>query len=279
MTKYFLLILLILAIGTAVYLTTHYKLLEKFVAGLKFPVPSILRPGFAPTSPGSRGTVADFPTASTTREATRRAVRVSSVMPASGFGDSVEIALSADLSSGEMVNITGWTIKSNKGFFKIPKAQEAYSFDRIETDIWLKNGERVRIFSGVSTKGNFRLNKCTGYLENTSPSTPSLPRNCPAVNRDEISGFSGACQDYISSLNSCENPLLNPPVPLDDNACHEFLRQLNYVGCVERYGKDSDFLSSEWRVWVGNEMRVMDSRHDKIQLLDARKSLIDEYVY
>ena len=67
--------------------------------------------------------------------------------------------------------------------------------------------------------------------------------------------------------------MANPPVPFDDNACHEFLRKLNYVGCVEKYGTDKDFLSRDWMVWMGDQMNIFDFVHDKVQLLDKREIL------
>jgi len=118
-----------------------------------------------------------------------------------------------------------------------------------------------------------------GYFSRSNTFIPDLPRSCPNISRSEITSLSGACQEYILSLSSCEVPSGNPPVELDDNSCHEFLRKLNYAGCVSKYRGDSDFLSNEWRVWVGDRLNILDPVHDQVKLIDSNGTVIDEYTY
>ncbi|MBI3046348.1 MAG: hypothetical protein HYY86_02310 [Candidatus Harrisonbacteria bacterium] len=276
-SQFFGLMLLILAVAVGVYVSTNYTDL----INLKIPVPVTVKPVTIPaTGIGGAPSISPAPVDSGSSVlAERKLVRITSIRQPTSFNSYLEVVLSSSLDRNETLNITGWTIKSNKGSFVIPRAQEIYSFGGAQNNINLRYGDRVSLYSGIGPKGNFRLNKCLGYLEDVSPFTPSLPRSCPYISRSEIIGFSGACQNYVLSLRSCQNPVANPPVPVDDSACHNFLSKLNYVGCVEKYQNDSDFLDNEWRVWLGEQINIFDSLHDKVQLLDREGNLVDEYVY
>jgi len=71
-------------------------------------------------------------------------------------------------SKEETINISGWTIETNKNDIKIPQAIKnlSYSFSTTEySDIILDYKDEVIISMGTSPKGvNFRVNKCSGYL-------------------------------------------------------------------------------------------------------------------
>lgn len=267
-------ILLIAAIFAVFYVSTHYAELLKFKISLpdRITHPVAIPPYKAPIN-SSKNNIQQQ-----TILEPQKPARIGSVQLQNSFFPYQEIVIYSNAVGG-MADITGWIVKSNGGSFRIPTAQEVYSFGGSEGDINLKTGDSVHIYSGIGSKGNFRLNKCMGYIEDAAPFTPTLPKNCPFISHSEISRFSGACQDYINSLRSCQNPAANPPVPLDDSSCHQFLSKLNYVGCVEKYGRDADFSTNEWRVWVGNQANIFDSLHDKVQLLDRTGKMADEYVY
>ena len=274
MSKFFGLILLALAIAAALFLSTN----AGDITSLKFGFPifklfSVDAPEVAPFVPS--GIMPNDQSIST-----QKPVTISRVRNADSFSPYIEMVISANLSQNETADVTGWTVKSNTNkSFTIPSAQGIYSFGGAQSDIKLRAGDKVHFYSGFGPKGNFRLNKCMGYIEDTSPFTPSLEKNCPSISRSEIQGFSSSCQDYLISLDDCENPLANPLVPFEDNACREFLSKLNYVGCVEKYGADKDFLSRDWMVWMGDQINIFDFTHDKIQLLDKKGVVVDEYVY
>ena len=270
------LILLIAAVAAGVYLVNNYADL----LNLRIEVPVTVRPVAIPTT-GLGSQPAPIPVFNETLPSftSGKALRITSVRQPNSFNPFLEVVLSSSLNRGETIDITGWTVKSNKGSFRIPQAQEVYSFGGAIGDINLRYGDRLYFYSGFGPKGNFRLNKCLGYVEESSPFTPSLPKNCPVISRSEIAGFSGACQDYVRSLRTCEQPVANPPVPLDDSACHNFLNNLNYVGCVEKHKNDSDFLQNEWRAWLGGQINIFDPLHDKIQLFNGAGKVIDEYIY
>lgn len=207
-------------------------------------------------------------------------VRISSVSPAY-FGSYEKISLYAYLKEGERVNVSGWQLKGNHGSQIVPKAVNFYEPSGLsaEEDIYLENGHRLYMYSTVSPVGrNLRMNKCIGYLESYLDFKPPLPQFCPAIDRSEIAGFTGRCQDLILSIGSCRLPPENPLIPWNDYACRSFLDTLNYGGCVSRYRKDSDFLGKEWRVWYGAST-FLDSRHDRLLLLDQNGKLVDIRIY
>ena len=138
----------------------------------------------------------------------------------------------------------------------------------------------VYIYSSVSAFGrNLRLNKCTGYLENTYDFIPSLPRNCPTIPRSEMYYLKGSCQNYLNSLSSCKVPDPNNTIVAWDENCRQFVERanINYKGCFDRYRTDPDFLSKEWWVWIG--INILDPYHDRVLLLDKNGLLVDIYIY
>ena len=283
MHQYIGLFLIVLAVAVAVFIATSGTDLLQ----LRFPVPTLIRPvsvSIPDVIRTSTEAVVPEPEAEEIKEAeevleTRQLIRIDSVDQSTSFHPYTEVVLDSDLEENETVDITGWTIKGKYGFFTIPQAQEIYSWGGAIKDIVLKPGNSVYLYSGPGPRGNFRLNKCMGYIEDVAPFIPSLPKDCPSISRSEVSRLSMPCQDYILSLWDCENPIANPPVPYDDSACHDFLQKLNYVGCVAKYGNDSDFLSDEWQVWLENQINVFNPEYDKVQLFDKQGNLIDEYAY
>lgn len=206
-------------------------------------------------------------------------VRIGGASPGSDFYYG-QITLYANLSGPDGVNVSGWLLQARDGSQFIPRAVNIYDpvGQPVESDIYLKVSDQVYIYSPQSAVGlNLRLNKCIGYLENNNHFTPSLPLNCPYLDRSEVSGFSGKCQDYILSLGGCRLPDSNPLVPENDYACRSFLDTINQRGCFERHRNDQDFLSHEIRVWSGS--RFLDERHDRLLLLDKQGLLVDIYSY
>src|SRR3989344_1852107 len=256
------LVLLIMAAAVGIYLATNYSDLLNLKVELPDLAPAISFPAGSVPSPASSQIIGNSTVES------KKSVRITSVRNQDNFNRHSEFILSANLSRNESVNITDWTVKSNSGSFRIPKAQEIYSFGGIEGDILLRFGDQVSFYSGRGPKGNFRLNKCLGYIEDLSPFSPPVPKNCPFIKRSEINDLSGQCQDYLLSLRACQNPDANPPVSFDDSACHSFLQKLNYVGCADKYRNNPDFLENNWRVWLGDQINIFDSLHDKVKLLD-----------
>jgi hypothetical protein len=183
------------------------------------------------------------------------------------------------------INITGWSVKSNKGTLSFPKAVNDYNPSGLSPngDIILNKNDFVVFYSNYSPIGTgLRLNKCTGYLNSSVSFNPRLPNNCPSMyERSEISSFSGACQNLMSSLWGCAVP--NPDqvnlLPYSDTDCRVLLsNRLNYNGCYSRFHNEADFLSNEWRVWLRTQFNF-DWAHDDLRLFDRNGLLVDQYVY
>jgi len=177
------------------------------------------------------------------------------------------------------IDVTGWQIKSNRSGEYIPTAVNLYDPSGLAApgDIIMQNNQTLNIYSNTSPF-NLRLNKCIGYIQNSNPFNPSLPSNCPYVTQSDVSSFTGVCEQYVYSLGSCQLPDMNNiSIPQTDYACRSYLENLNYGGCFAKHVNDSDFLSNEWRVWMGSN--VIDPIHDTVLLLDRNGLLVDLRTY
>lgn len=214
-------------------------------------------------------------------------IKISSVSYSSYSNNPTTIKLTANLQKEESVDITGWTVKSNKQSFVIPKAVEAYEWGVAQTDsdIVLKTSHTVNIYSNTSAVGkNLRLNKCIGYLENSFDFSPALTQSCPSpLLRTDYTHLSGQCQSYLLTLTGCKEvstSMYNSfPGTDEGNACRTFLNSIsaNYSGCYNKHRWDTDFFSNEWRAWVNQN--ILDSQHDRVRLFDINGQLVDEYYY
>jgi len=142
----------------------------------------------------------------------------------------------------------------------------------------MHSGDVVYLYSS-SAPINLRLNKCIGYVAHMANFSPALPMNCPYVDRSAIQSFTGACQDYITSLGSCQAPnMANPSIPRTDYACQSYLENnFTYKSCFTAHVSDPDFLSNQVWVWMGSN--VVDANRDIVKLFDKNGLLVDYYSY
>lgn len=203
-------------------------------------------------------------------------IKLSSISRGSTRSDSKITISGSKIGVDEAINITGWLIKGKKSSQYIPKAVNDYlpTGTAAESDIIFKKGEFVYIYSSESAIGiNFRLNRCIGYLQNTTKFTPSLPNKCPRIDLSEAANFSDQCYDYVRSIGTCKLPKGNVQLPQSDYGCRPFLDKINYKGCYDEHRADADFLSKEWRVWTGYKFLV--AQVDQIELYDKNGLLVD----
>jgi len=186
------------------------------------------------------------------------------------------------LAASDTVDITGWQIKTDRGGEYLPRAIDLYDPSGLTSpsDIILGQNQSVNIYSS-SGPFNLRLNECIGYVGNSNKFTPPLPENCPYIDQSAISkmGFTGACENYIYSLGSCQTPDLNSfQVPQNDYACRDYLENnFNYKSCFNAHASDPNFLSNQWWIWMGSS--PLDQYHDTVDLLDKNGLLVDQYTY
>ena len=203
------------------------------------------------------------------------------------YGDQpARITLRSKLEKGGAVVITDWQIKGNNGRVFIPEAVKFYRINGTNDQgaIVLQPGDYVNVYiGGMSPIGkNFRLNKCTGYLNEDYDFQYSIPNECPRPEKDNYKHLSGECQNYIQSLSRCELPdpdSVNSFRGEGGNLCREFINDYFTINnCYKTYKDDPDFLGHEWRVWI-NRSRVFDSQHDWLRLINNNGEIVDEYTY
>ncbi|MGB9608959.1 MAG: hypothetical protein ACPL3E_01130, partial [Minisyncoccia bacterium] len=175
-----------------------------------------------------------------------------------------EIVLAVNNLNNEKINITGWSLVSNKSNFVITFGLKDLDFSKVfkETNILLESGDRVKIYSTYSPVNvNFKLNKCIGYLNDYYNFIPKLPENCPKIEKRDIAHLSGLCQEYILKLNTCEIPKNFNQADPNDPRCLSYLKNINYQGCFNKNKNNFDFYEKEWRIFMGRE--ILDDLHDR----------------
>lgn len=218
-------------------------------------------------------------------EETRGVVTLSSVYR-SQLGYS--LSLYSHTAQGKTVDITGWTIKTNRGEIKIPQAVNIYMPDYVAapTNIVLEQGHAVYISSGQSPLYNyinFRTNLCTGYLNRQHAFSPALPNTCPVPSRASYQSYPGWCQSYIMSLPSCGAPdekITSAWDGYEGYLCRKFIDgYFNFSSCVRNSISKPDFLGNRWYVWTAGGLSPFDDQHDWVRLYNKDGVLIDEYIY
>jgi hypothetical protein len=217
-----------------------------------------------------------------------RKVRLTSVNVPRNPYERGQFTLKAEHNLSSGINVSGWKIRTNGGGeVFIPKAIADYNplyYLPPEGDIVLYPGDYLNVYSWSNRffgGRNFRLNKCIGFLKSIYNFDPKLPGNCPTPDQSEIITFSGRCQTFIRSLNSCDMPTaneLNSFSGPSDLTCRAYLERLNYRYCYEANRNKADFFSHEWRAWL-NVSLPFDREHDRLLLFDKDGGLVDEYVY
>jgi hypothetical protein len=180
------------------------------------------------------------------------------------------------------VDVTGWEIKTNHGGEFIPQVSNIYYPSGVSpvSDVILSLNQinYVNLYSN-SAPANIRVNACMGYLNTPQQFNPGFSYDCPAVDRSQISQFTGACQNYIVSLNNCQSPDFSSSYfPRNDYQCEDYLQgKYTYNWCVSTYATMPNFLSNEWRIWMG--ATPLDPYHDTVELLDTNGLLVAVYSY
>jgi hypothetical protein len=208
-------------------------------------------------------------------------VRITSVRRPDRYGIGGGFTVRVEEIASLPVDVTGWEVHSNRGSFFITGAGAPIGPVN-QTRIAVRPNTSAEFYAAWSSfVKNVELNACTGYLNDLYTLSPELPTNCPRPAQSELVNFSGECQNFIGSLQSCETPSpseLNQYVVSGDPACRAFMDTLTYEGCVRKYQNLSNFYSYGWRVWLGTDLHF-DPYHDRLFLVDGAGKLVDEYIY
>jgi hypothetical protein len=200
-----------------------------------------------------------------------------------------------NISGWRLVNLRGTsvTIPSGAGLFQAGAANQAL------TPILLSPGGEAVITSGKVPERNpypintsFRLNRCSGYLEDLPHYnfTPRLSSDCPDPGEEpEVVNLPNQCYDFVRSLAACHDPEFERRSDgryVDDRPdeltlqCRQFVEErFNYQTCVERYRNTPEFYEDEWRVFLGSSWELWAERREHIQLYDQFGRLVDEITY
>jgi len=196
------------------------------------------------------------------------------------------VGASFTLTGGSLdgINITGWQLKGNRANVVISRAINNLNMSGSFTpsDIILGPNSYVYAYDRPSPiNASFRLNKCTGYLNNSFNFSPKLPEYCPKPysSLSDIVTFTGECQNYIRSIGTCDEPTAANKNRLSfDAACRVFMDKIGFSECYKNHQYDRDFLKNDWRLFLRQEF-AFDRLHDRIQLLDSKGLLVHEYIY
>ena len=189
------------------------------------------------------------------------------------------------------ITLTGWSLQSARSGARFPLPQATRTFVMGQVPVFapvqLDPGAQATITTGVSPIGtSFRVNSCSGYLDQFQSFVPSLDTySCPRPS-DELpatlenyEAYGDACISFVSSLPSCH--FYTNTFPSDISyACKAFVQQaLTYNGCVERNRWRPSFVTKDWRLFLGQPKEVWAHEHDVIRLLDSAGRTVDVWSY
>lgn len=201
--------------------------------------------------------------------------------------------LYTNLKPEESVNITGWFFKSSiTGNYAIlgKAALLPFPFTRTESDVVLRQGDRVIITTGFSPIGiSFRTNKCTGFFEENRTFYPGLSLECPRPEDENLPKFSSIydrqdeCLDIIESLPRCRTVGSSFIRDLPDtvsSSCKTYMReQINYNTCIARHYSDTNFPGNEYRLFLNTFSHLWRKEREKITLYDRSGLIVDSIEY
>jgi len=222
------------------------------------------------------------------------------------------LKLEANSSNAQAINISNWIVRSTitgvagvigKGA-QTPIAGVVNRSD----NILLAPGQTAIVSSASSPVGSsFLINKCTGYLDQFQSFTPSLSRECPRPENENISVYGitvfglgstdyDVCVDFLKGISQCrlvstarpggftECKSLNPDVGsidcVDFDACREFVnKEVNYNACVDSHFNDQNFFGDEWRIFLGGSDELWRRDNEIIMLIDEFGEVVDVVSY
>lgn len=202
------------------------------------------------------------------------------------------IAVHVNYNSKEPVPVTGWTIKSlsSGATVKIPQGTYLYFTGTInsEQDIFLASNDTMYIITGISPNGaSFKLNKCSGYLNQFQTFVPYISGYCPVPRNENLSaipktGYNDTCFDFIDRMPACR--IQNDPLPPGSQKwsaeCIDFIyKKVNYPACIDTHRNDKDFYQNEWRVYLKRGDTLWKNSREDIVLLDSEGKIVDEIKY
>jgi hypothetical protein len=149
------------------------------------------------------------------------------------------------------VDISKWRIVAyDNSSFEIGNGVYLLEQGKVNTStpIVLRAGERALLLPGPSPVGvSFKLNECSGYLEQFQNFTPLIPKECPKAS---TMGSDTACDAYIDTVPQCEIPTNGLAINALTLPCQTFVKEnINYPSCVKANQNSAAFEKNEWRIY------------------------------
>ncbi len=195
------------------------------------------------------------------------------------------VTIQASFQASEPISTLGWKLVSSetKTTASFPQGAELVRSGKVNTlsAIVLRPGDQAIVTSGRSPVGvSFRENLCSGYLEEHQNFIPALSLQCPSPSQDfsRMEGTDDQCLSYLRTFPRCEtDTTYNNDV---SSSCESFVDDyVNYNGCMDLHDRDSGFLTSTWRVYLGSSSQLWKSERETIMLVDAEGKTIDALSY
>ncbi len=187
--------------------------------------------------------------------------------------------------SGMPIDLTGWTLTNRRGerYYVVPLHNTIYTEVPATDGVFvLPTGSLVRLFSQSSPRGDstFRLNICSGYLNQDFKFSPKLPEECPMPWKEAIENFEPRCRTFLERAPRCRTTqTLNTPIATDWFCTGYVADHLNYAGCVRDFVSKVDFWKNEWWSYINSTHALWNRVHDTLLLKDGGGQIVDRYSY
>lgn len=167
------------------------------------------------------------------------------------------------------IDVSLWTLKNSAG----ESARFGAGLAR--------GGDRIFVSTGASPTGaSFRVNKCSGYLEQYLDFVPPITLKCPRPSSEKAyAKLETSCKNFIRTFKLCETNTKQFPADASF-ACRSYINtNINYSACSSLHRNDTDFSASEWRIYLNQGRELWAEKGETIMLLDGEGNLIASLQY
>ncbi|MBI5005090.1 MAG: hypothetical protein HZC03_00550 [Candidatus Lloydbacteria bacterium] len=200
--------------------------------------------------------------------------------------DKEYIEIKASGRNEKPVFISGWTLENARGIrLPISNASPLPYLSRVnqENPLFLDKDDSAYIVTGRSPIGvSFRVNYCSGYLEQFQDFAPPLKLACPSpldgINTGALN-LDQTCVDYINRIPRCTTNTSSLPSTLSPSCASFINSQINYNSCVDTHKNDSRFYQPEWRLFLKQTSEFWSNSKEAVRLMDHGGKLVDMMTY
>ena len=133
----------------------------------------------------------------------------------------------------------------------------------------------IIVNSGRSPAGvSFKVNRCSGFLEEFQNFHPPLVTDCPSINTllaKQSVTISEECRDYFEKTPSCTSLPDDAPT----QCSYLLIEHIGYNQCVDAVENDTDFYKNEWRLFLESP-KTLWATTSPIELIDPSTTIRDQ---